>query len=216
MTGKQWGDKFMKLSELIKGNIVTFQIPLTNRVQDFESRVLGIKDGVIIFSEIRYGERKIRMPEDGIVNVIFQVFNRLYIWKHVIIENLIVNGRIYYRIKNSDVESSDYNRRGAFRLNVNEFLPVDIYTGGLLEKHNCLVCDVSESGLRFELNKDLHYKTRIHLMYKDSFEMNAYIVRKVFDSKKNTFVYGCRMDIYNSALGRFIMKEQIRRRKVTA
>lgn len=209
----------MKLYDLIKGNNIFVQIPFGKGMREFSSKVLGEKDGSLFLSVVRVGGNNLRMPTDKGVNIIYQVFNRLYIWSDVRIDSMMLDGRIIYRILDADLDSKFYNRRGAYRLPVDEKHDINILSGRSFTPSNCTLDNISESGLGFTSVKDLEFGTKVVLRYAteiDEIEILAFIVRKVYNSSTATFSYGCRTPEFNERLNSFIMKEQIRRRKVTA
>ncbi|MCR5515979.1 MAG: PilZ domain-containing protein [Lachnospira sp.] len=208
----------MNLSELITGNMVTLQVPLSDSYHEFGTRIVGKKDGVLILSCVKVAGKNIRMPLDKI-NIYCQLLNKLYIWRGVKVDTLPLGARVYYRIKDTNLESENYNRRGAYRLPVDEILQLGIYRNGEEQKESVLVKDISESGFAFITNREFKKGDRVRLSYtpeEETFDMHAYIIRSLYNAETGKYSYGCKMPEFDALLGGFIMKEQIRRRKMFA
>ena len=208
----------MNLSELITGNMVTLQVPLSDSFHEFNTRVVGKKDGVLILSCVRVGNKILRMPLEEI-NIYCQLLNKLYIWRGVKVDTLPLGTRVFYRVSETNIESEPYNRRGAYRLPIDETLLLGVYKNGILEEQSVLVKDISESGFAFITNNQFKTGDRVRLSYRpedETFDMNAYIIRSMYNSDTGKYSYGCKMPEFDELLGGFIMKEQIRRRKLFA
>lgn len=209
----------MKLSELINGNQIILQVSYSNDVHEFNSRVLGCKDDVLILSEVKCDGRRLRMPRETGINIIYQIFNKLYIWKNVLVDTVAYKDRIFYRVKDASVESKYYNRRGAYRLGIDKELNIELFSRGQSQEQKVFVKDISESGLCFTSKTNINLDKKIRLVYEsgeDTYDISAFIIRKVYDSKSETYSYGCKMPEFNEKLGAFIIKEQIKRRRVSA
>lgn len=208
----------MNLSELITGNMVTLQVPLSDSYHEFNTRIVGKKDGVLILSCVKVAGKALRMPL-GKINIYCQLLNKLYIWRGVKVDTLPLGARVYYRIKDTNLESEYYNRRGAYRLPVDEILQLGIYRDGKETKEEVLVKDISESGFAFITNYELKKGDKVKLTYTpedETFDMSAYIIRCLYNAETGKYSYGCKMPEFDELLGGFIMKEQIRRRKMFA
>jgi hypothetical protein len=208
----------MNLSELITGNMVTLQVPLSDRVCEFQTRIIGKKEGILILASVKVNGRAVRMPLSRI-NIYCQLLNKLYIWKGVKVDTLPLRGRVYYRIMDTNIESEAYNRRGAYRLPIDEVLLLGVYDGAKLLETNVYVKDISESGFAFISDNELKTGDKVRLSYSpddEEFLMNAYIIRSTYNSETGKYSYGCQMPEFDELLGGFIMKEQIRRRKMFA
>ena len=209
----------MKLADLIAGNRISIQVDYTNADHEFETTVLGNIDDTLIIAGVFYGTRALRMPDKGGINIVFQMLNQLYIWKNVTMETLFYKGRIFYRIKDTDLESRPYNRRGAFRLNLDFETSVGVSRNGSFMEEKVLLKDISESGACFTSVNPIDIKTPVRVYYESDegvFDMTGKITRSSFDENRHEFVYGCKMDEFNATLGNFIMKEQMRRRRISA
>lgn len=209
----------MKISELDRGCQVTLQVSYSDTTHEFESHVMGQMNGVMILSGAAIGNRRLRLPSDGGINIIFQTLNQLYIWKKVVVETLQYKEKVFYRIKKTDIDSRPYNRRGAYRLSINLDMPIAVYSNGVPEEKQVIVKDISETGMCFLSKEDIALQKKVHMYYETEdgvYDMTGYIVRKIFDTESFRYIYGCCMDEYNKELGGFIMKEQMKRRRITA
>lgn len=208
----------MKLSDLIRGNQVFLQVAYSGELHEFNSAVLASKEEGLLLSQVKVRGCGLRMPHEG-VSLIFQVFNRLYIWRNILIDTISYRGRIFYRIKDVESDGKLYNRRGAYRLSLNTKYDIEIINGLNKMNSNCLIENISESGFCFVSGKDLPYNTKIRFEYGDDYNrflMSAFIIRKVYNTENGLFSYGCKMPEFNEKLSKYIMQEQIRRIKTTA
>jgi len=209
----------MKLWELQNGSAIELQIVYSNNTFEFPSKVLGVKKEILILAEVQVDGKKLKVTKERGINIIFQMLNKLYIWNDVKMETILYSGHYYYRINNSDIESKQYNRRGAFRLYIGNSMPIEVYFNGNKNEYSVKIKDISETGFGFISKEDLLINEKVEFSYhtnEEAFDLHGFIVRKTYDSITMSYSYGCKFPEFYDELGSFIIKEQAKRRRATA
>jgi len=209
----------MKLWELQSGCAIELQVVYNNNTYEFSSKVLGIKKEVLILAEILVDGKKLNVTKERGINIIFQMLNKLYIWNDVKIETILYKGHYYYRINDSDIESKQYNRRGAFRLYIGNSMPIEVYLNEKKNEYSVKIKDISETGFGFVSKEDLLINKKVEFAYQTNealFNLYGFIVRKAYDPVTKSYSYGCKFPEFYNELGSFIIKEQAKRRRTTA
>lgn len=209
----------MKLWDLQNGNAIELQVVYCNNTYEFPSRVLGKKGETLILAEIQIDGRKLRLTNEKGINIIFQMLNRIYIWNDVKMETILYKDHYYYRIKDSNIDSKSYNRRGAFRMFVGNSMPIGVYLNGQKNEYSVKIKDISETGFGFITNEELLLDNMVTFAYQTKeklFDLHGHIVRQTYDSVTKTYSYGCKFPEYCNELGSFIIKEQAKRRRIIA
>jgi len=209
----------MKLWELQSGSAIELQVIYNKNTYEFPSRVLGVNKEILILAEIQVNGRKLKVTKEREINIIFKMLNQLYIWNDVKMDTILYKDHYYYRIKESDIESKQYNRRGAFRLYIGNSMPIEVYLNGYKNEYCVEIKDISETGFGFISTQDLLINKDVTFAYQtkeELFNLHGFIVRKVYDSITKTYSYGCKFPEFYNELGSFIIKEQAKRRRATA
>lgn len=209
----------MKLWDLQSGNAIELQVIYRNNTYEFPSRLLGIKGKTLILAEVQIDGRKLRLTNEKGINIIFQMLNKIYIWNNVNLETILYKDHYYYRIKESNIESKPYNRRGAFRLFVGNSMPIEVCFNDQKNVYSVKIKDISETGFGFITNENLLLDNIVTFAYQTKeklFDLHGYIVRQTYDSVTKTYSYGCKFPEYYNELGSFIIKEQAKRRRIIA
>ena len=209
----------MKLWELQNGSAIDLQIVYSNNTYEFPSKVLGIKGEILILAEVQIDGRKLKITKEQGTNIIFRMLGELSIWNDVKMETILYKDHYYYRINDSDLESKQYNRRGAFRLYIGNSLPIEVYLNGNLNEYFVKIKDISETGFGFISKEDLLINKKVEFAYQtqnELFNLLGFVVRKDYDCATMKYSYGCKFPEFYNELGTFIIREQAKRRRVTA
>ena len=198
--------------ELAAGNLINIQVNYTNNMYEFNSKVQGNQEGILILSGAVLEGRRLRIPSDCKVNIVFQMLNKLYIWRDISVETISYKNRNYYRIKNTDIESKFYNRRGAYRLLIgdNKNISSDNDTN-----FAAIIHDISESGFSLISQNKLDINCNVSFDYSfagKDFKLKGKVIRKSYDDTSNAYTYGCKLPAFYDELGSSIIKEQVNRR----
>jgi len=209
----------MRLWELHNGSAIELQIVFRNNTYEFPSKVLGVKGEILILAEIQVDGKRLKVTKEQGINIIYRMLNKPYIWFDVIIETVLYKEHYYYRITDSDIESKQYNRRGAFRLYIGNSMPILVYLNGNKNEYSVKINDISETGFGFSSKEDLLINKEVEFAYhsnEELFNLRGFIVRKTYDSVTMSYSYGCKFPEFYTELGSFIIKEQAKRRRTIA
>lgn len=129
------------------------------------------------------------------------------LWRNIQIGNIKSNGELYTAILAMD-EGAVYNRRGAFRLEL------DI-NGNLTGYGKVLIHDISSGGISFYLpnGQECHVGQEINLHFDtkaSSYNISGEVVRMADDAEKGRVMYGCKTKHY-PAVDAFISEEHRKR-----
>lgn len=200
----------MRIDEITKGGAVEIEVKLISKVLNFKSEVAFIKNNSILINSIKVNDQTIGFSEKFQLNFLYKKEGKLYIWENASIKLVRYNGGIYNKI---DIigEGKIYNRRDSFRLYIGEDMPLYVNTANGPNALSVLVKDISESGAGFITKEEIDIDRTIRLKLKDNnsiINLSGVIVRKEYLENISSYIYGCRFNEKNNALGKYIAKRQ--------
>lgn len=186
----------MHLNELDNGENIKYQIKIKNNLFEFDGRVLGSNKSGLLLSPVSVNGRVFRFDNtDTSLSIIYGYENELpIIWENVTCQTITFDTRKIYRVSETS-EGVQYNRRGAFRLNIMVNCVVKMCNDTKIEVAK--LRDVSKTGFSVILDKDISdtINTGIRVMFTDDGEdinISGMVVRKASYSNGRV-LYGCRL-----------------------
>lgn len=186
----------MHLNELDNGENIKYQIKIKNNLFEFDGRVLGSNKSGLLLSPVSVNGRVFRFDNtDTSLSIIYGYENELpIIWENVTCQTITFDTRKIYRVSETS-EGVQYNRRGAFRLNIMVNCVVKMCNDTKIEVAK--LRDVSKTGFSVILDKDISdtINTGIRVMFTDDSEdinISGMVVRKASYSNGRV-LYGCRL-----------------------
>jgi c-di-GMP-binding flagellar brake protein YcgR len=209
----------LRIDEITKGGAVEIEVKLINKVINFKSEVAFIKNNSILINSIKVNDQTIGFSDRFQLNFLFKTEGKLYIWENASIKLVRFNGGIYHKVEIIG-EGKLYNRRDSFRLYIGEDMPLYVNTANGPNALSVLVKDISESGVGFITKEEIDVDRTIRLKLKDNnsiISLSGVIVRKEFLENISSYIYGCKFNEKNNALGKYIVKRQseILRKKIS-
>lgn len=147
----------MHLNELDNGENIKYQIKIKNNLFEFDGRVLGSNKSGLLLSPVSVNGRVFRFDNtDTSLSIIYGYENELpIIWENVTCQTITFDTRKIYRVSETS-EGVQYNRRGAFRLNIMVNCVVKMCNDTKIEVAK--LRDVSKTGFSVILDKDISDK----------------------------------------------------------
>jgi c-di-GMP-binding flagellar brake protein YcgR len=169
-----------------------------------------IKDNSVLIYTIKVEDQTLGFSEKYLLNFLFKIDGRLYIWENVNVKLVKYDGTIYHKI---DIygQGKPYNRRASYRMYIGEDMPLYVNTATGPSALSVLVKDISNTGVAFITNEEIDVERTFRLKLKDNnsiINLSGIVVRKEFIPHLNSFLYGCKFNEKNNFLGKYIAKKQ--------
>ncbi len=209
----------MQIEEITKGSNIELEVKYNGHTMSFRSDVIDVRNNSILVSTIKVNEQTIGFSEKCLMNFLYKVEGKLYIWEDVKVKLVKYDGDICHKIDLFS-DGKPHNRRDSYRMYIGEDMPLYMNSATGPTALSVLVKDISETGVAFITKDEIDIDRTIRLRLKDNvtiINLSGVIVRKEFLPNLNSYLYGCKFNEKNDKLGKYIAKRQgeLLRKKVS-
>ena len=200
----------MQIDEISKGGKIELEIKVKAKSMFFQSTILLTKNNSILISPIKINEQTLGFSDKYIVNLIYKMEDKLYLWENVKVTLVKYNDAIFHRIE-LDGEGTSYNRRSAYRIYIGENMSLHVNTATGPTSLTVLIKDISETGVAFITKEEFKIGSPILLKLTHEgkeFHLSGHIVRKEVLEHIKSQLYGCQFKQHNPMLSKYIAKKQ--------
>jgi len=200
----------LQIDMLKVGGCIELEIKYNGKYMSFKSNIIHIRDNTVLVTAIKVNKQTIGFSDNFIINFLYNVKGRLYLWENVTVKLVRYNGTICHMIRLTGVGKT-HNRRDAYRLYVGEEMLIYINTPNGPSAQTVLIKDISETGFGFLSKDDFAINRIIRLRLKDSHKIvsiSGSIIRKELLSNLGTYLYGCKFNEKNNYLPKYIARKQ--------
>lgn len=201
----------MVVDEIMIGASIELVVRYNGQNITFHDKVVEIiKDNSILVNSIKVNNKTIGFSDKCRINFLYKIDNRLYIWENTNVKLVKYQGRIYHKIDLNGI-GKPHNRREAFRMYIGEDMQAYLNSSSGQLTIDILLKDISETGMGFISKEEIELNRIVRLKLKDYkiiINLSAVVVRKEYIPHLKSFIYGCKFNEKNTALGKYISRKQ--------
>ena len=209
----------MQIEEISNDSNIELEVKYSGHTMTFRSIIIAVKSNSVLVSTIKVNDQTVGFSEKCLINFLYKVEGKLFIWENVNVKLVKYEGEICHKIDLMN-EGKPYNRRDSYRMYVGEDMLLYVNSASGPTAITVLVKDISETGVAFITKDEIDIERTIKLKLKDNatlITLSGVIVRREFLQNLNSFLYGCKFNEKNDKLGRYIARKQgeLLRKKVS-